>query len=339
MRCRWTTATLFWPLFSVAIALSAISCGYIGDTMPPARRIPRDIADLTAVQRGDKIFLQFTLPKSTTEGDLIAKFEAVQVEIGPDVTPFSTDAWFANMKPIEIDVSGDDQTSAISHQIEAGPYVGQQIAIAIRTSARRDRWSPFSNFVHLQIVLPLDPPKIEVTATGRGYLVSWTPQRDHLKWRIYRRATASQTAPVLLGTADAPPYLDQTAQFETDYEYSVVAIEETPVSIAESEPSPAFHVNEKDTFPPAVPASITVLAGSSSLEVTWERSPDADLKGYYVYRSVDNGPFQRIGDLQTTPAYSDHDIKPGVHYRYAVSAVDLKNNESERSSVAEITAP
>lgn len=339
MRCRWTTAALFWPLFSVAIALGAASCGYIGDTMPPARRIPRDIADLTAVQRGDKIFLQFTLPKVTTEGDLIAKFETVEVETGADATPFSTDAWFAKMKPIEIDVSGDDQTSAISHQIEAGPYVDQQIVIAIRTSARRGRWSPFSNFVHLQIVPPLDPPKIEVTATGRGYLVSWTPQRDHLNWRIYRRATASQPAPVLLGTADAPPYLDQTAQFETDYEYTVVAIEETPVSVAESDPSLAFHVNEKDTFPPVVPASITVLAGSNSLEVTWERSPDADLKGYYVYRAVDNGEFQRIGDLQTTPAYSDHEIKPGLHYRYAVSAVDLKNNESERSSVAEITAP
>lgn len=339
MRCRSTAAALFWPLFSIAIGLSTASCGYIGDTMPPARRIPREILDLTAVQRGNKIFLQFTLPKSTTEGDLIAKFEEVQVEIGPDVTPFSADAWFAKMKPVDIDVSGDDQTSAISHQIDAGPYVGQQIAIDIRTSVRRDRWSPYSNFVHLEIVSPLVPPEIGVTATGRGYLISWTPQRDHLKWRIYRRALASQTAPVLIATADASPYLDQTAQFETDYEYSVVAIEETPVSIAESEPSHAFHVNEKDTFPPAVPASITVLAGSSSLEITWERSADADLKGYYVYRSVDNGPFQRIGEMLTTPAYSDHDIKPGGHYRYTVSAVDLKNNESERSTVAEITAP
>jgi len=339
MRCRWNAATLFWPLFSIAIALLAASCGYIGDTMPPARRIPGGITDLTAVQRGSKIYLQFTLPKVTTEGDLIAKFDSVELEIGPDVTPFSTEAWFTKMKPMEIDVSGNDQISAISHQVEAGPYVGQQVAIDIRTSARPGRWSPFSNFVHLQIVPALDPPKIEVTATGRGYLVSWTSQRDHLRFRIYRRATVSELAPVLLGTADASPYLDQTALFETDYEYSVVAIEETPVSVAESDPSPAFHINEKDTFPPAVPASITILAGSNSLEVTWERSPDADLKGYYVYRSADNGPFQRIGDLLTAPAYSDHDIKPGVHYRYAVSAVDLKNNESERSPVAEMTAP
>jgi hypothetical protein len=339
MRRRWNAAALFWPLFSIATALLAASCGYIGDTMPPARRIPGGITDLTAVQRGSKIYLQFTLPKVTTEGDLIAKFDSVELEIGPDVTPFSPDAWFPKMKPLEIDVSGNDQTSAISHQIEAGPYVGQQIALDIRSAVRPGRWSPFSNFVHLQIVPALDPPKIEVTATGRGYLVSWIPQREHLKWRIYRRAPASQPAPVLLGTADASPYLDQTALFETDYEYSVVAIEDTPVSVAESDPSPSFHVNEKDIFPPAVPASITILAGSASLEVTWERSPDADLKGYYVYRSVDDGPFQRVGDLLTAPAYSDHDIKPGGRYRYAVSAVDLKNNESGRSPIAEMTAP
>ncbi len=338
MRCRWKTAASFWPLFSIAISLVATSCGYIGDTLPPTRRIPKEIVDLTAVQRGNKIYVQFTLPKLTDEGELIPKFDAVDLQIGPDVTPFSADAWFPKMKGIPIDVSGADQTSAISYQADAGPYIGQQVAIDVRTSVRPERWSPFSNFVHLQIVAPLEPPKIELTASGHGYLVSWTPQRDHLKWRIYRRET-SQPAPVLIGTANSSPYLDETAQFETDYEYTAVAIEQTPVSTAESEPSAPFHINAKDTFPPAVPASITVLAGSSSLEVTWERSTDSDLKGYYVYRSVDNGPFQRVGDLQTAPSYSDHDIKPGQHYRYTVSAVDQKNNESERSQVAEITAP
>jgi hypothetical protein len=338
MRCRWKAAASFWPLFSIAISLIVTACGYIGDTLPPARRIPKPIVDLTAVQRGSKIYVQFTLPKLTDEGELIPKFDSVELQIGPDVTPFSTDAWFPKIKETSIDVSGADQTSAISHQTDAGPYVDQQIAIDVRTSVRSGRWSPFSNFVHLQIVTPLDPPKIDVTATGHGYLLTWTPQREHLKWRIYRHE-GSQASAALIGTADASPYLDETAQFETDYEYTAVAIEETPVSIAESEPSAPFHVNVKDTFPPAVPASITVLAGSSSLEVTWERSPDADLQGYYVYRSVDNGPFQRIGDLQTTPSYGDHDIKPGQHYRYAVSAVDQKNNESERSQVAEITAP
>jgi hypothetical protein len=337
MRCRWKPAAFFWLFLSVAAGLSVVSCGYIGDTLPPARRIPNGVADLTAVQRGNRIYLQFTLPRQTSEGDLISRFDAVEIEVGPDVTPFSPDSWYPKMKPTLVDVSGVDQTTAVSQQLELTPYIGQQIAIDVRTSVRPDRWSPFSNFVHLQVVPPLDPPKIDVKASGRGYLVSWTPQRDHLKWRIYR-GTASQL-PALIATAEMSPYLDQTAQFETDYEYSAVAIEETNVSIAESEPSAPFHINAKDTFPPAVPATITVLAGSTSLEVTWERSPDADLKGYYVYRSIDNGPFERVGDLLTTPSYGDHDIKPGQHYRYAVSAVDQKSNESERSTIAEITAP
>jgi fibronectin type 3 domain-containing protein len=40
--------------------------------------------------------------------------------------------------------------------------------------------------------------------------------------------------------------------------------------------------------------------------------------------------------LLTLPTYSDHNVEHGKTYRYQVSAVDQKNNESAKSAVAEV---
>ena len=54
-------------------------------------------------------------------------------------------------------------------------------------------------------------------------------------------------------------------------------------------------------------------------------------------RSVDGGPFERIGDLVSLPAFSDKDVQHGKSYSYEVSAIDVRDNESARSSPAEVT--
>jgi hypothetical protein len=117
----------------------------------------------------------------------------------------------------------------------------------------------------------------------------------------------------------------------------VVAIRETSAVIAESEPSKPVPIDRPDVYPPSVPASVAVIAGANSNEVTWERSPESKLKGYYLWRAVGDAPLERLPDLLVAPAYSDKDVTPGKRYRYAVSAIDQKGNESRKSQTAEIT--
>jgi fibronectin type 3 domain-containing protein len=95
-------------------------------------------------------------------------------------------------------------------------------------------------------------------------------------------------------------------------------------------------ITPQDKFPPSVPASITALSGPASIEVSWQRSPESDLQGYYVYRSVNGAPFERKGELIAVPAYSDRHVEHGKTYRYEISAVDKKNNESDKSAPAEV---
>jgi len=161
-------------------------------------------------------------------------------------------------------------------------------------------------------------------------LLTWSSKLSGLEYRVYRKG-AADTAPAELGTCKTRDFLDATSQFETPYEYTVVAAR----GLAESLPSEPVPITTSDIFPPSVPSSITALAGPNSIEVSWQRSPEPDLKGYFVYRSVSGGPFEGVGGLLNLPAYSDRNVEHGKSYRYQVSAVDQKNNTSERSVTAE----
>ena len=107
------------------------------------------------------------------------------------------------------------------------------------------------------------------------------------------------------------------------------------------------------------PASIRVENVARGVGVTWqgsgpryrvlratEKGPlvllgdtEPDLQGYNVYRSMEGGPFEKIGSLVQTPVFSDNRVESGKRYRYAISSVDLADNESARSAPIEVVAP
>jgi len=85
-----------------------------------------------------------------------------------------------------------------------------------------------------------------------------------------------------------------------------------------------------------VPAGLTAQLGPDAIDLAWQRNTESDLQGYYIYRSVDNGPFQRLGDLVTLPTYTDHAVEHGKAYSYKISSIDKKGNESAQSSMTEV---
>ncbi len=67
---------------------------------------------------------------------------------------------------------------------------------------------------------------------------------------------------------------------------------------------------------------------------------EGDLAGYNVFRWVEGGQPQKLNtQLIQVPSYRDETIEPGKKYFYAVSAVDLRGNESPRSAEASETVP
>jgi fibronectin type 3 domain-containing protein len=77
-----------------------------------------------------------------------------------------------------------------------------------------------------------------------------------------------------------------------------------------------------------------VIASTNANELSWERSTEADLKHYRVFRDG-----QLLADAVEVPAYTDRTAESGKKYSYAVSAVDTYGNESPKSQPVEITTP
>jgi fibronectin type 3 domain-containing protein len=84
---------------------------------------------------------------------------------------------------------------------------------------------------------------------------------------------------------------------------------------------------------------LSAVPTPQSIELAWTRNTEPDFRGYNIFRSVDNRPFEKIASLIGDPTYGDSNIEAGKKYRYTLSAVDLTGNESAQSSPpAEATA-
>ncbi len=330
------------PRFRAGLApillVSLSACGYVGPVLPPSPQLPLAITNLVAVQRGDEIVIDFSTPPRTTDNLPVKQFSEIDLRIGSAAIPFDYDRWASGAKkyPVAAPPPADPDNPmpvSISKKISAAEWSGKRVAVAVRTAVKkRDHYSAWSNRVVLEVIAPLASPQVQVKSTAKGVMLTWSAVPNSLEYKIYRKSP-TDNAPIQLGTSKTLSYLDTTSQYDIPYAYTAVAVR----GLVESLPSELQAITTKDIFPPSVPTGVAALAGPNSIELSWQRSPEPDLKGYYVYRSVDDGPYQQAGGLLTLPAYSDHEVKRGITYNYEVGAVDQKNNPSDKSAPVRVS--
>jgi len=314
--------------FLLAVALTG--CAYIGPPQSPTLDIPTRITDLVAVEYGDRVRVQFTLPVLTAEGLPLKDVKSVEVRAGFGPSPFSINAWADGAQPFDVPALG---TGLLGRMIPVNKdWVGKQIILAVRATGPKGKASDWSNLVTLSIRAPLaEPANLKAENADQAVKLTWQGSSPH--YRIFRAEGSQQ--PQQLAETDAPEYLDATAQSAKQYQYLVQA---TAPDFQQSEVSKPAEITPEDVFAPAVPSGLTADAGVNAIELAWQRNVEVDFKGYNIYRSVDGGPFEKIVDSIPAPTYIDHQVEAGKRYRYAVSAIDLTGHESERSPVQEVTA-
>ena len=110
----------------------------------------------------------------------------------------------------------------------------------------------------------------------------------------------------------------------------------------ESDLSTPSCVTPRDTFPPAAPKALSVVAGTGTINLGWDANTEADLAGYLVLRG--EAPGDTLQPLTPAPitgtSYEDKTARPGVRYAYAIVAVDKATppNRSAPSARVEETA-
>ena len=301
--------------------------------MPPALHIPQRVVDASAIERGDQIFVQFTLPTHTTESLDIRKPVQIELGVGPASRPFDLKTWEAGAKIIT-DIPADQGT--VKYHLPAAEWLGKDVVIAVRILGANGRTAGWSNLFTLSVVPPLATPEhLQATDVREGVRLTW--QGEAPRYRIYRRAGEEAKAQAI-GETEKPEYIDNTTEYGTPYNYSVEAFRTGGDIHVVSDLPAEMPIVTRDTYAPPAPAGVVAVPSIGSIELMWDRIAASDLAGYRVYRAPGDGPFEKLADTREAPSYSDRTVEPGKSYRYAIAAFDRLGNESEKSAPVTVNA-
>jgi hypothetical protein len=339
-------------LTSALVTLAALicACAIPGAPQPPSLKLPKPARNLKAERKADKVQLSWTAPRETTDEENIDAFGSARICRSLASPMEGCDQVVSEIPATQIQ-AGKRLDVVVEQNNTADPLATATYAVEMTND--RGRSAGLSNRVEIPMA-PTGPPPTDLRAevTAEGVLLHWRPAdpprvRDGLRYtyRLYKRQQGAQAAVLV---AEVPPDLsetsnasDQNFEWEQSYDYWITPVTyvlrpgkaAAEVHGADSTP---VRVEVRDKFPPAAPAGVqgVYFAGTQPgfIDLTWAPNAESDLAGYNVYRREGDKPPVKLNTEATkAPAFRDERVTPGAAYTYSVSAVDLRNNESERS--------
>jgi len=351
------------------LLLALAECGQPGAPLPPSLNLPRPAEDLTAARRGNKVDLEWTMPRKNTDRTNIKRNPTMylcrhlgttlmaQCDIVAEIAP-------PTPKPAVQQKGKGAPGDVHIHYVDALPvaltleHPAGFVTYAVEAVNSLGRSAGLSNQVAVPLVPVISAPdKLTAQISAEGVRISWSgaeppkpPEGVSYRYRIMRRPVGAPAYIILddLDPAAIGSYLDKTFAWQQKYEYRITTVGEVSLdgrSVAvEGEDSPPVEIFTRDIYPPAQPAGLQAVFSSVGqkpfIDLTWAPNLDSDLAGYNVYRWMKGEkPAKLNRQLVQTPSYRDEKVEPGHTYFYAVSAVDLRDNESPLSTPASESVP
>ena len=268
-----------------------------------------------------------------------------------------------NAEPAIGDGLDQGSSTAIEEQVTAslleaypteGPVLGPgltqrtYIGVGVDRKGHRGR---FSKRVSVPLELPpAPPPPINITYDEKTIVITWKPIDVGVPGeRVLPSRSFGPLFPELVynlydaGTGqlvnDKPVrengYEDKRMSWGTNRCYLVRAVAFVAKLPIESEPTGPTCEMLVDRFPPAPPKGVNAVATEGAINLIWDPNTEPDLAGYYVLRAIGDEPLQRITSEPVTEASFFDSVQRGLHFTYAVQAVDKAGNASEPSKRVE----
>jgi hypothetical protein len=346
-------------------------CGAPGEPMPPSPPIPVAIMDLTAHQAGDGVMLEFTVPGKSVRGEKLEDVPTIEILrglMGTDGTPDAKSFRVADSVPGAVLATYIEKGKA--HFLdpvtpdEIRAHAGATVVYRVRARVTDKKTSANSNdatLIWYAVAEPIDTLSAKLTENGIN--LRWDvpqsasggePITGIAEYHLYRgevdphaaEATAKELfhttwkSPLLrIAATKTPEYRDAAFDYGKTYVYIVRSVLAGDAAGVESSDSRAAIITPMDTYPPAAPQGIVaaVLGGAEAgqfvVDLSWSINVEADLAGYRVYRSEQQGALGEAlnAEFVATPAYRDGTVASGRKYWYSVKAVDRAGNESAAS--------
>lgn len=357
-------------LIAGLLSIAALAgCGTPGSPSLPSLNLPLPPTDLTASRRGNKVTLDWTLPRKNTDKTIIKHNSTSRIcrhqgtmlmarcNVVAEIPP-------PTPKPAERQKNEPPPGAVRIHYVDTlPPELGLEnpagfVMYGVEEVNVHGRSAGISNQVAIPVVPTIAAPdKVTAEVGAEGVRVSWTgpapptpPEGVTYLFRVMRRPVGAAGYIVIddVGPSATGSYLDKTFGWEQKYEYRITTLSQVRAggmnAAVEGDDSPAVEVFTRDIYPPAQPSGLQAVYSSVGqkpfIDLTWAPNLEGDLAGYNVFRWVEGGQPQKLNTkLVQTSSYRDEAVEPGKTYSYSVSAVDLRGNESPRSTEASETVP
>lgn len=213
---------------------------------------------------------------------------------------------------------------------------------AVRGVTKSGRAGAPSTRVELPLVMPpAAPPPVAATGAEKAIVLTWPPPATAaaVTYNIYK---VGGPDPINSVAASEGKYERTGVEFGTEECFVLRAVQKVGAVDVESDLSTPVCITPRDTFPPAAPKGLSVVAGPGTINLGWDANTEADLAGYLVLRG--EAPGDTLQPLTPAPitgtSYEDKTARPGVRYAYAIVAVDKAStpNRSAPSARVEETA-
>ena len=205
--------------------------------------------------------------------------------------------------------------------------------------------STFQATVTVEDVSPAPPTQVAAEAADARVHLSWEypayagdPTDFTIGFHVERASDQQEfrrltDLPVVRDDAGPLEYFDENVHNGTTYRYRVRAV---GIAGRESSPVTSQPVTPTDTTSPTPPPAAEVRVGNGQALVVWRSSPELDVAGYQVERSLGvNEEYQRLNP-QLLPAqqqrWMDTTAVGATRYFYRVVAVDSAGNVSRPTS-------
>ena len=338
-------------LFGASL-LFAGGCGYKDLPVAPASVVPKPISDLLYQVSDKGLELTWSFPVETIQGvaiDDISSFELYGAAV--PLADFCATCPIPFAKAIEVDggVVFDGQTrrkaSYVTSQLQSGyKYFYKVTSRTSWLAASQD-----SNIVTFVWYQPAKAPAaLTATHGDRQVTLKWdavtelsdgSAPPNPVKYQIMRSAGGQDFVKVGESVA-ATTYTDKEVRNGIKYFYTVQSQMVLEDELVDGGVTEAISVSPRDMTPPAAPVGITAVATAVGTKIFWDKSAEADVAGYKIYRrAADKDKYELLG--QVAPEFMIFVDKNGtgdVRYYYAVTAVDNSTpaNESKKSREATV---
>ncbi len=309
-----------------------MSCGKKAPPLPPALRGPHIPRSVSVRQIGEFPHVVFELPSPRGGKPLqeMSRVELLRVVYDSEAAPPpDADAFRRRGELVRVEHADPFTPGAVFALSDSavvtldGRGVGKTLRYAVRVLDRRGRASAWVAAPDLVLLAPGNAPAdLSAEPTAAGVRLVWSGEAEN-GYNLYRSTDDDAQVTVNVQPIRATEYLDEGVRIGRRYTYRVRALLAEGRPRRESANSPAAIVTAVDRFPPEPPRGLVAVQEGIGVRLFWDPSPERDVTGYRVFRSLDGAGFVRIGpDPLERPLYLDTAVRPGQRVRYRVTAID-----------------